>query len=724
MADQQHVWNYFRAGGVVQVELKTAADLMNLKNLDQKLWMALIMPTRGVNIDSRTLDLIDIDKDGHIRPPELIAAVDWLSGALKDPGLVLSEGQSLSLDQFQDEALKTGAQRALIQIGKSGADSIHIDELDLSVQKLSAEVFNGDSIIVPEGGQDPFIKSLIEDIIHHYASVTDRSGKPGIDQAIIQSFFADLEARANWFDELEKQHALVPFGVEGTALAFQSTEAVAAKIEDYFTRCHWVAYDARAVDAANRQESEFTAIGSAQLNADSGELAALPLAQIHAGFVLPLDDRLNPAWRKPMQYFIDSAVRLLPDADLTQLSESQWRQLQKMLQGYAAWRGREPQSKVSLLDMQKIRALRTGRCREALEELIQFDAALAPEFASLSEVQRALLYRRDLGRILRNFINFSDFYRKRDAAFQTGTLFIDGRATELCVEVTNATRHNLMAGLSGAYLAYCDLHRADSPARTVVGLLTDGDSDNVMVGRNGVFYDKLGRDWDATITRIVANPISLREAFWLPYKKLARFIEEQVAKRAAAAESSTVSDLGGATQTAQTLPAADKAPAAAPAPGRKIDVGTVAAMGVALGSISTFLGLLFSKFLDLGMLMPFGILALIFLVSGPSMVLAWLKLKSRNLGPILDANGWAINTVARINVPFASSMTQLREVPLRTSVLIDPYAEKQRPWRFYIGMGLILLLAAAWALGRLDKHLPEKIRAERVFASIKADRKN
>ena len=57
-----------------------------------------------------------------------------------------------------------------------------------------------------------------------------------------------------------------------------------------------------------------------------------------------------------------------------------------------------------------------------------------------------------------------------------------------------------------------------------------------MVGRNGIFYDRKGRDWDATITKIIDNPISIRQAFWSPYKKVVRMIEEQVAKRAAAAD--------------------------------------------------------------------------------------------------------------------------------------------------------------------------------------------
>ncbi|MFN2352759.1 MAG: hypothetical protein ABR497_12525, partial [Kiritimatiellia bacterium] len=78
--------------------------------------------------------------------------------------------------------------------------------------------------------------------------------------------------------------------------------------------------------------------------------------------------------------------------------------------------------------------------------------------------------------------------------------------------------------------------RHDQPARAIVAVITDGASDNLMVGRNGLFYDRQGRDWDATITKIVSNPISIREAFWLPYKKFVRFIEEQIAKRAQAAD--------------------------------------------------------------------------------------------------------------------------------------------------------------------------------------------
>ena len=54
-------WKFFRAGGFDQVKLESGADLANLDQLDQKLWVALACPTTGLEFDSRTLDLVDTD---------------------------------------------------------------------------------------------------------------------------------------------------------------------------------------------------------------------------------------------------------------------------------------------------------------------------------------------------------------------------------------------------------------------------------------------------------------------------------------------------------------------------------------------------------------------------------------------------------------------------------------------------------------------------------------
>jgi hypothetical protein len=180
-----------------------------------------------------------------------------------------------------------------------------------------------------------------------------------------------------------------------------------------------------------------------------------------------------------------------------------------------------------------------------------------------------------------------------------------------------------------------------------------------MVGRNGVFYDRQGRDWDATITKIVENPISIRQAFWSPYKKLVRLIEEQVAKRAAAADASG----SLASAAAATKVSADSAKPEA----KKIDVGTVAALGVAFGALATAFAAL-AGYLSGLLKLPFwqvclAVVGALLVISGPSTIIAWLKLRKRNLGPILDANGWAVNAKARLNVPFGASLTAVAKLP-------------------------------------------------------------
>ena len=89
----------------------------------------------------------------------------------------------------------------------------------------------------------------------------------------------------------------------------------------------------------------------------------------------------------------------------------------------------------------------------------------------------------------------------------------------------------------------------------------------------------------------------------------------------------------------------------------------VAALGVSVGGITAGMGALLQSFFGLGFWMPLGLVGLVLLISGPSMLIAWLKLRQRNIGPLLDANGWAVNANAMLNVPFGASLTAVASSP-------------------------------------------------------------
>jgi len=706
-----HEWNYFRAGNVVQIELRTQADLEHLAGLYQKLWMALSMPTRGLSGDTRTLDLLDTDRDGRIRPPELLAAINWVREQLVDLKPLLEGAETLVLGQMKRDALVLAARRALHTAGKVEADRIALRDVDLARARLAQEVFNGDSVIIPESSQDAGLVELMRTLITQFGSIVDRSGKDGLNRQLLEEFYAEAESQIAW-DEAGREFAGTP-GLEAAYLALVPVEA---KIDDFFTRNRWVAFDKRAEAVLAGEWPEPISLAGLTLDEEATLLRDMPLARLGLSPHLPLDERLNPAWRHELARFSRDALQGFLQLDTQELRYEDWLELKRRLAPYRGWKQRQPDNRVRDWDKNLLRGWSQASVVQSLEQLMTLDEAVAKEYDDVNCVHKLLLYTRDLARILRNFVNFSDFYRSQGAMFQVGTLLIDGRATQLCIEVTNPTKHASMASLAGAYLLYCDCTRSEETPRAIVAVMTAGDSDNLMVGRNGVFYDREGLDWDATVTRIVANPISFREAFWMPYKKFARFIEEQIAKRAVAAEAAGSADL---TKTAETVALVDTKGKTAELSlaGKKIDVGTVAALGVALGSITTFLGVIFGRFLDLGVLMPFGVLALVLLISGPSMLLAWLKLRNRNLGPILDANGWAINTMARINVPFAASLTRVRMLPLQAgaAALPDPYAETKQPWRFYLLLAILVFLGILWVTGKLDPLLPASFHRAKMM---------
>ena len=62
-------------------------------------------------------------------------------------------------------------------------------------------------------------------------------------------------------------------------------------------------------------------------------------------------------------------------------------------------------------------------------------------------------------------------------------------------------------------------------------------------------------------------------------------------------------------------------------------------------------------------------------ISGPSCFIAWTKLRKRNLAPVLNANGWAINSSVLVNIPFGATLTSVAKYPKLE--LVDPEAGKE-----------------------------------------------
>ncbi len=713
-----HRFSFYRAGGVDQVRLDTGADIFALDQLDQKLWVALSCPVKGLEIDERTLQLLDSDNDAHVRPPELVAAVAWLRDVLTNAD-ALAKGEdgvalsNLRQDTAEGKALLASAKHILASLGKN-ATKITVADAAQTAEVFAKAKRNGDGVVPADTVDDAAAQAVANDIVACMGGSPDRSGKPGFDQAKLDAFFtacADFEA---WHAAgAADAKNVLPFG-DGTAAAFAAFRAVQAKVDDYFGRCRLAAFDPRALAAVNREQDAYIAAAAKDLTITATEVVHFPLALVQPDKPLPLTKGVNPAWAGAI-----ATLRATCCKDKDSLSEADWIALGAKFAGYEAWLGKQAGGAVAGLGSKRVREILAGKSKAVLQQAIADDLAVANEVEAMTRVDKLTRLHRDFARLLNNYVAFTEFYARRGAIFQAGTLYLDGRACDLCFHVHDSGKHAKMAPMSNSFLAYVDCTRPGGQKMSVACAFTAGDSDNLFEGRNGIFYDRKGLDWDATITKIVSNPISIRQAFWSPYKKVLRGIQESIARRAAEADAAANARLAASASAAGDAAKTGAAPAKP-----KFDVGTVAALGVAVSGIAGVVTALLMGFLDLGPWIPLGLVGVLLAISGPSMFIAWLKLRTRNLGPILDANGWAVNTLTRVNIPLGGSLTELPRIPAGSKRdLTDPYAPKKSPWPSVIFV-LVLLAVATWVLYRtnlLHQWLPNLVPAHHTVVDLSTE---
>lgn len=681
MAKDTYDWKYVSLGGAARIQIGSGEDIAHLGELDQKKWAVLSCPVKDLQVDETTLRMIDTDGDGRVRVGEVVAAAQWLTSVLKDKDSILKGDDTIPLAQIDTEVeagrkLFDSAKQILANLGLE-KDEISVADTSDSVAIFAKTKLNGDGIVTPASTDDEDLKKTIETIVGTVGSETDRSGEQGVNEALVEKFYAALADYAAWLDAAEADLAKVqPYGAD-TPAALDAVNAVRDKVADYFMRCKLINFDGAVAEALDVSVEKVSAISGTDLVANEAEIATYPLARPDKEPVLPLG-ALNPAWHAAFA----TLRALVLDKDLPgkdALTESDWNAILDKFKPYTSWMDAKKGSEVEPLGGEAIRALLAADKKAALLELIAADKALEEEAAGIDAVNKLTHLHRDFYRLLRNYVNFSEFYARDGepaAIFEVGKLYIDERCCNLCVKVEDMGKQGDMAGLSNMFLIYCTCtQKATGKTMDIVAVMTAGDTEDVRPGKNALFYDRNGLDWDAVVTKVVDNPISIKKAFWSPYRKLAAFVSDKIDKNAAAKDADSVAML-------QTK--ADAGVPAAPAAKQPFDIakfaGIFAAIGMAIGAIgvalaSIFKGLFALKWWQVLLV----IVAILLIISAPACFIAWRKLRRRNLGPVLNANGWAVNSRILVNILFGATLTSVAKYPVVKGK--DPFVKRTPVWR-------------------------------------------
>ena len=690
------------------MKITTGEDLMHLAELDPKMWTVLSCPLKGLEIDEKSLSFMDCDGDGKLRVNDVICTSKWVTGALKDADLLLEGKDSIDIENINREdacgsKLYAAAKQVLMNLGKEGT-VISLTDIADSSAIFAKTRFNGDGVIIEASAEGAEDKAAIAAAVAVTGGTLDRSGVQGVTAAQVEEFYKALADYAAW----KEAEVEAPYG-DQTDKAIELYNALDAKVKDFFVRSRLAAFSPDSTSSLDVQTAQIQALSAENLTGKTADIAAYPIARVDGKDRIDLSAPVNPAWAAQFEALRKIAVD--PEAEV--LTEDDWNAIGARFAAYSAWKSAKAGAGVEALGLDAVKNFIAQDRKAAILDLVAQDAALSEEAANIALVDKFLHVFRDFYRLVRNFVTFHDFYDKKKetlAIFQSGVLMIDQRACRFCMNVADMAKHNSMAASSGMYLVYCDCTTKTVAGKIqIVAAVTVGEVGDLMVGKNAIYYDNKGLEWDAVITKIVDNPISIAQAFWSPYRRMATAVENLISKNAADKDAKIMKE---ATTKINAAPSSIPSGGSALSPetdrkmGEAFDIGKFAgifaALGMAVGMIGSALASLAKGIFALKwwqVIMAF--VGVMLVISGPAMVMAWLKLRRRNIAPLLNANGWAINVSSKISILFGETLTDIAKYPKLK--LKDPYARKGlAPWKkWVISLSAVVVVAAGLWLGNL-----------------------
>ncbi|MFO0603711.1 MAG: hypothetical protein U0324_11085 [Polyangiales bacterium] len=666
-------------GGIHQFVVASAADLEQIDALDPARWAATSAPLADLHCDEGFLKYVDAESTGRVRVAQIVRARDWLFERLADREVVKGRHESIKLDAIKDEKLRAAAVRVDREQKAEDASKISLADVRAFKGGYSKFLANGDGVVPPDVVPEAEVAAFLKDVIAVVGSVKDRGGGDGVDTALLEKFKAQGRAYLDWKG---KAKAAAAWG-DDTAGASALCAKLDAKLEEYFLHCDLLRQEAPAEATLKLKEDEVRALRAKDAAAIEAYLKASPLAAPNARGVLDLNAAVNSLYAAD---FADLRAKVLGRAlggDVRELTRDAWR---KAKGTFDAWRAYESSKPAEPFDpvADKLAAYLDGPLPGRVAHYVELDKAAAPELAEVDNLEKLLLYVRWLVELANNFVNFSAIYRPSETALvEMGSLVIDGRRLDFCVQVHDRAAHKAVASESLIFLVYAKIMEKEAGGATfeVVAPVTGGEKGRLRPGKRGVFYDREGKEWDAQIEEIVENPISVREAMYAPFRRAWAFLNEKFESWVDSASEAQQKALSDKTEEAATTaqrnaeeaaerarqpppaaPAAGAAPAAAAPASEGLNINAlVVGGGVALAGLGAVLAGLVNMLTSLsGWAAILGVVAAVLALSAFT---AWLKLRRRDMSVLLEANGWAVNVHTKVTARIAKVFAYTPDLP-------------------------------------------------------------
>ena len=659
--------SFRRLGRSLQPVIRTAADLAVAVELDEVHWVSTAAPIEGLHVDDVFLRWVDADGNGRIMCWEMRDAVAWLLDVLTDRAGIDQRSAAIRLADINTRSpvgqnIRAAAQKMLRRRGAGDGDFLTLDQIRRIKQQVQASSVSEAGVVLPEAAEQPEIRQFLTDIIIAVDGMPHPSDHEGVDQETLERFMAESAAHLAWLEQGRppadgKTNDVFPLG-DQTAAAYEIVRALRHKLDQYFAQCHAVALDAELAGRMGWTAAELDTLDLDDLAAIDKLLTDAPIARAQATLELAYDSPINPHDEAALEQFRRQVAEPIVGKSAT-LSAKQWAQIKQVFAAHDAWSAAKATTNIAAIDPQALQTYQDERFARAVRALIADSEQTAFHLDNIRLVEKLVLYQAGMIDLANNFVAFPDLYDPaRRAIFEMGSLVIDGSRFDFAVKVDNRAEHARMAAAGNMFLMYVEVtpHNGGAPFE-LAAPVTAGNKGNLCVGKRGIFQGRDGREHGARIVHIVENPISLREAMVAPFVRLGRLLTGKIESITTEAEKKLDAK---ATATMSQV----SAPAAGPGKSPMATGGMLLGAGVAVAALGSALAYTTEKLTKLHWWeICIGVGGAVFAVLLPTIIVAWMKLRKRDLSAILEASGWAINARMRLTRKMGRAFTRHSRPP-------------------------------------------------------------
>jgi hypothetical protein len=676
-------------GRAHHLRITAAEDLQHVFTLDEAHWVAMGAPLQSLNLDLTFLRFVDTDNNGRIMSFEIANAVHWLFDNLKDHSGITAGALTLKLNSVNTETedgsrIHQSATKILRQLGAPKSDEIALHQVRKIKDNVEKKPVSEAGIAVPEASKNPNVRQFLSDIIATVGGKPHPSGNNGVDQDLVDEFRNQAKAYLDWHSQGTSSEAdsetnpIMPLGANTTSL-FELYTSLRDKIDQYFAQCRAVEFDERATQYVIPTDDQLKTADLDSLAGISDLLKEGPLAAPKPHGSLALDDKINPFYSERISRLRTEVLIPVFGAPVNTLSEDQWKSVRQLFSPHEEWIRTKAGAAVEKLGTEKLKAYLDGRYTQDALDIISESNRTAFVLDNIRNLEKIVLFQANMITLVNNFVSFPHLYDpKSTAAFEMGTLIMDGRRFNFSIKVENRAQHAAVAKTSNIFVVYAEVLPASAEKFEIAVPITSGGKGNLCVGKRGLFHDVLGRKSDAIVLQIIENPISMQEAIVSPFQRLGKLLSGKIEAMTSAAEKKL--DAAAATVETTLTPAAQT-----PQPSKGLMAGGMLMGGgvavAALGSAFAYIARTLAGVGLLKILIGLGVAVLAVIL--PVSIMALIRLRSRDLSAVLEGAGWAINSRMRLTFRQSRIFTMRPDFP--------EGAKGVYPW----GTAIFLLLAIA-----------------------------